>query len=250
MRNFFADEKPPTALQLRGMAKGKVITTPRLATLDFMRMFQNSLKWGTGKDYSSFDSKELLKTCDTVNDGIVQIPQCASVGKPNGCPNLLVLCSDRQSTQFCAMFFLMFKLLLNILFIADPAHVSWRAILDAITKAGYGAAVDTAKAMYNIAYGPFQKSAFYKYLVHAAADISASLKSNDPLLLFFWRGICDDNGWTSDEDVGEAGRDRYLKSLMVLPQQLLKEQRLHRGDSIVLSRLTCFGISIVTPSFF
>lgn len=75
--------------------------------------------------------------------------------------------------------------------------------------------------LYNIAYGPFQRSAFFKLLQEASLDISASMGCNDALLLLYWPSICEDLNYTGDATNDEA-RKRYLKDLPAMAPGCIK----------------------------
>ncbi len=153
LATFFKQIPGETAKDKRRRLARVHVTAPRIATLDLARVLENALRGGTGKCLKDFDSAHLLPTV-TIVDGVVQIPACASVRLANQCPNLLTMCGDRQSSQLACMVFLIYKLKLNCVFIPDPAHLGWRALLEALTRSGYLAVMDTAELIDNIAYGP------------------------------------------------------------------------------------------------
>lgn len=116
----------------------------------------------------------------------------------------------------------MMHLGLNVVFICDPSHAGWRCAQEALQNAGLLAATSVAQVVFNIAYGPFQRSAFYKILQESAADMSASLGPGDNLVLFYWKEICEDFGWSAPEQMDQAARRAYISSLTELAPAAMK----------------------------
>ena len=172
------------------------------------------MRKGTGKEFATYDNKADLDKAKIV-DGRVEFEDgCAKIPCNGTILNTMVMCSDRQSEQMCGGNFLMFALLLNFVFICDPAHCGWRALLEALVRSGFMAVASVAQLIYNIAYGPFQRSAFFNYLKDACADISASMKADDPLLVYFWPWIVQDLGWAEHNLDNKEGRTRFLELLL------------------------------------
>ncbi len=74
------------------------------------------------------------------------------------------MCTDQCSTQLCPTAYTMHKLGLNMLHLPDPYHMEWNDIQEACAMSGFKAAVEASLIIFNIAYGPFQKSAFFNDL--------------------------------------------------------------------------------------
>lgn len=187
---------------------------PRLATLDFLRAIEHGMVQATGLKFADFDSKHLLNNAvDDDNHKVVFGPN--DIPNHGKVPRLLTLTSDQQSTQTCAVSFLQFKLGLNVCHHPDPFHLGWNDVLEAVTKSGMQGSVEAALAVYNVAYGPFQKSAFFNYMQEGVHDIAASLGPNDALLMRFWVNICRDEGRTGPE-MGQFARMEWLSQLPTL----------------------------------
>ena len=107
----------------------------------------------------------------------------------------------RWSFQSCVLNFLKYKLRLNVVGFPDPSHLSWRAVLNGLTKAGWYHVPRVGQVIYNVAYGRFQRSAFYQQPKQSCMDISECVGPNDALLLCHWPWVCTDNGWFRDEEV-------------------------------------------------
>ena len=106
------------------------------------------------------------------------------------------------------MSFLKYHLKLSVEHMCDPFHASWNATKEAVADAGLlGTLHAGVMTITNLAYGPFQKSAWFRHLQTAAHDISG-LSPNDPLLNFLWPKICQDQGFTQMcEEWRVAGND-------------------------------------------
>lgn len=85
--------------------------------------------------------------------------------------------------------------------------------MEGITKAGYGGTVQAMLCIYNISYGPWQRSAFFRHLQTAAQDMSTSLSPDDALLLRQWPHICAERGWATAAQTGHDAREEFLRSL-------------------------------------
>lgn len=207
----------------------KAVTAPRIASLDWMRALENALRMGINKELRHFEVATLLGDA-TMADGRVRFPEgCPRICSGNTTPNLLVLCSDRQSTQVCSVNYLTYKLGLNLVFICDPAHAGWRAILDGLSRAGFMPAVTVAQLMFNIAYGPFQRSAYFRYIQDACTDISVSIGVHDALLLFFWPRIAAELHWDHPDVCDVEARARFLKALPAMNVSCLKGPKCSTG---------------------
>jgi hypothetical protein len=210
---LFRSQKVQTTAAKLKECKRVNVTIPRLATLDVLRVQEHQLKHGTGKVFADFDNRYLLETAvvDEIH-GIVRIPQGKGNMYADAVPNLLVGTSDRQSQQYCAKWFQENKLQLNTVTFPDPSHCNYNSLLEALAKARYTLVVTVSIMIYNIAYGPFQKSAFFKLLHSGTLDISASLSEDDPLLVHFWPRIREELGY-ENEFAGALGRRRFLDQL-------------------------------------
>ena len=223
----FFSSKRGTGEQKKAATKANTATQPRIATLDWLRTLEHSMYQATGKTLKSFDNNALLATVG-VQGEIVKIPTGPAVMFEDNCPNLLSISTDRQSTQLCGVHFLLFKLRLNVTYICDPAHSNWRSILDGLQAAGLLSVVHVTEVIYNIAYGPLQKSAFFKYLKESSQDISANMHHNDPLLLLLWPRIFEELDWDED-DRGHTGRVKFLKLLPTLAPGDTKGPKASKG---------------------
>lgn len=203
-REFLRQPRDETAKQKAARLRKVRVTLPRLATLDWMRAIEHQLKWACNRSWAFFDSGRFVEDA-TVQGGVVVFPEEAGL-QPGSAAPLMVVTSDSQSTQIAAACFLQRKLGLNYEHLPDPFHASWNACMEGVTKAGYGGTIQAALCIFNIAYGPYQRSAFFKHLQGAAHDLSSSCSANDPLVLHCWPAICRERGMVSAEHTGEAAR--------------------------------------------
>ena len=206
---------------------------PRLTTLDWLRAAEHGMMWATGKRFKDFDMHGLLAWSLEEGSDVVSNPQEA-FGCTDGCPPILVMASDQHSVQSCGMSYLKYHLKLNVEHLPDPHHISWNDIMEACSKSGYHGALHASVIIFNLAYGPFQHSAFFNDLKDAASDISASLGPSDAPLLHFWDGICKGNGWLLDDQCDEQARSNFLQELP------LSESASFKGPKAALSRWYSF----------
>eukprot|EP00971_Amphidinium_carterae_P327320 6458613-Amphidinium_carterae.3 len=215
------DENPVKRRRRLADASWKV---ERLATLDWLRCIESGLRWGSSTSLADFDHSAAVEAAVENAEGGLDFPD----GTPltlGGIPRVLVLVSDQQSTQTCGIHFLQQKLKLLVAHWPDPCHMCWNDITEGITKAGFMGSVQCAMCVFNVAYGPFQKSAFFSDLRNAAADISSNMSSEDSLLLRLWPSICKDAGWREPSEQGADARARWLESLPSLEVASVKGPR-------------------------
>lgn len=184
----------------------------RLASLDWLRAIEHSMIATAAKKFDNFDSRGLLKgyTIDEMEtvrfDG--QDPD-----SPPYVPSLLVMCTDQCSTQLCPTAYTMYHLGLNMLHMPDPYHMEWNDIGEAMAMSGFQPALEASLIIFNLAYGPFQKSAFFNDLKDAAVDCATSMTPNDLLLTKLWPSIMQDHGMPVATSGGEDDRTKFLSTL-------------------------------------
>lgn len=129
----------------------KSVIAPRIASLDRMRRLANMSRQGIGKKLADFEVACLLPD-SVVGEGRVTFPKgCSQIASGNSTPNMLVVCSDRQSNQLCSSNFVIYRAGLNISFICGPAHDGWNAVLEDLTRNGFMAVVVAAQLLFNVA---------------------------------------------------------------------------------------------------
>jgi hypothetical protein len=222
-----------TAAQKKRRLNKVSFSLPRHTTLVWLRALEHGMSWATGKQFKDFDMKDLLACSPEDGSDVVPYP-LEAFGRTHGCPPVLVMTSDQHSVQSAGVSYLKYHLKLNVEHLPDPHHISWNDTMEACSKSGYHGALHASVIIFNLAYGPFQHSAFFNDLKDAASDISASVGPNDALLLHFWDGICKDHGWLLDEDCGEIARARYLQELP------MTESASFKGPKAALSRWYSF----------
>lgn len=224
MRFFKKQEN--TADKKKAGAK-KALTQPRLATLDWLRTTEHSMRQSTSMTFATFSNFSLLEQAE-VQHGRVLFPAASAATSEDWCPSIMVVSSDRCSTQLSAINFLLFKLRISLAFLCDPSHAAWRSVLDGLTQSGYLAVITVAQVLYNVAYGPFQRSSFFRYLSEATSDAAQNMQADDPLLCFFWQRIADDLGWQG-ELRGVRGREQFLSMLEAMEPGSLKGPKASTG---------------------
>lgn len=101
----------------------------------------------------------------------------------------LILCTDQESKQQASAYYLQFEKQLFLIHVPDPGHRgvndTWLALADArLSKAAM-----VHLALYNIKYGPWSKSGFFRKVQECARIVSESLSPNDELLQLFFPQI-------------------------------------------------------------
>lgn len=208
--DFFNKPRLETGGQAKKRKRHQQVTAPRLASLDWMRSVEHGMEWATGKRFSDFQNVGLAESSET-KGGVVELPKLA--GADFGLPPLLAIASDQYSVQLCSIAYMEHALKLNLVHMPDPFHMSWNDVTEACAKAGFQATVQASLVVFNIAYGPFQRGAFFNDLRAASVDIPACLDADDPLLTHLWPAILTDKGMTEADDLGRASRAGFLLDL-------------------------------------
>lgn len=167
----------------------------------------------TGRTLKSFQTMD-PDAAEVKPNGELDLPHPASAAF--GVPPLLTLVSDQQSVQLCSLAYCEYALRLNLVHWPDPFHMAWKDICEACAKSGFQAIVQASLVVFNVAYGPFHRAAFYNDLRGAASDVSVCMSPNDALLIQLWPAImCDVD--VAESDIG--GEDQRAQWLRELPLQ-------------------------------
>jgi hypothetical protein len=97
--------------------------------------------------------------------------------------------------------------------VQDPNHLFNNAPTTGLARAGKAACMKAFASVANIGHGPHWKGQFATEIQEAGIDIAANLSENSPLLLRFWKSICQDRRWYTEEASNAAARRRFLDQL-------------------------------------
>ena len=65
----------------------------------------------------------------------------------------------------------------------------------------------------SLTHGAWVQGSYLRAFRETAADVPKIYDPNSRPVMLFWPWVCDDRGWTSPEDVNEAARLRWLRSI-------------------------------------
>lgn len=191
-KRFAETERDGARAKKRARQEHKV---ERLASLDVLRVWQNSL------------------VCHTTM-GLERWVEVESPA-PGFVPPFLAISQDWSQVQWCPLWFLRNHVRLYIEAVPDATHVRHRNVDLATAMANERVTVAKAHCCNNVRSGPWQGAAYGRDLEDAALAISNNFGPNDPLLLFYWddirRDLCLDAGYE-----GTPGRERFLRELPTL----------------------------------
>lgn len=208
--NFFARPISESAGTAKKRQMIQSVTLPRLASLDWLLSVEHGMSWATGRNFKSFQTAD-PDEAEVKANGELDLPHPASASF--GVPPLLTIVSDQQSAQLCSLAYCEYALRLNIVHWPDPFHISWKDICEACAKSGFQATVQASLVVYNIAYGPYQRAAFFNDLRGAASDVAVCMTPNDALLVKLWPAIMCDAGVADTDMGGEEQRAQWLREL-------------------------------------
>lgn len=217
---FLKEDRPEGPGAKRRRVVREMKTLPKLASLDWLTSVEHLMRGACDRNFEGFANKQYLAS-PVDADGVVQFPPGAV--RP-GCsiPSILVFTTDQHSVQTCSIWYLQSHLELSATHMADPFHASWNSTKEACAAAELQGSLQACVTVCNVAYGPFQSSAFHSKLRTAAMDIATSFSVNDPILNFLWGGIVADKRITDLDSQGPEGRQQFLANLLVSPCASIK----------------------------
>ena len=178
-------------------AQAKRAATPRLQSLDFIRLVHEMLVASTQQGMQHFSKDEMLRAL--AKDEV---------------PKVLVVCCDQVQYQWCGLYELeLGPPSITIAAFRDPCHRAANDSWLALEKANLSKTIVVSILHLNIAYGPFQGAGCMRIIEDAAMEISVAEHADSPLLLRLWRQICLDRGWRAPHEVGPDARSKFLATL-------------------------------------
>ena len=189
----------------------------RLATLNWMLDVNHAMK-PIGRSFASFAPMVQEETVQKLER-----------------PPILILCTDQEATQLAAVAYLKNKKKVFVEHVSDPAHRSHNDASLALSAVGLLKFSAWSLNLYNLRFGPWQKSGSWSSKIQETADqMSKSMSPSDPLLLEFFPDILADDGRGPDENTEEERR-RFLAEL---PQKTCIRTKGIRASSSRFNSLT------------
>lgn len=200
--------EPPTKKCRRAAPR---FCPPRLATLGWLRAVENSLRVMCHMDLSCFLYEGAIASARIEQKKVVfsaDVPLDS-----DGVPAVLTLTTDQHSVQTCGVSFMKYCLRAAVEHIADPFHASWNATLEGASRSGCTGVLRCGVTIANLAYGPFQRSVFFRDMNSSALEMSSSLIVDDLLLNYLWPRIAKDRGLSQVSSMGAESRQAFLDEL-------------------------------------
>ena len=151
-------------------------------------------------------------------------------------PRTLVVCSDQESVQIAALNFARHHRRLFIEHIKDPGHRCWNDTWGALSDSHLAKTAMILLNVYNVKYGPWNKSGWFARVQETAKTLSQQRGPNDPLLQKFFPAILADSRRDESENT-EQERKEFLQSLPTLHASPTKGLRRRRTASSALCML-------------
>ena len=130
-------------------------------------------------------------------------------------PPSLVLSLDWDQKQWCGVWFLRNKLGLCLEAVPDVTHRRSRDLDLAIDESRLKLVVTKGHIANNMCFGPWSGGGAFRDVSETALDLAKNMDADDPLLLFFWKRIMDDQRMSADDDTRD-GRQRFLEKFATL----------------------------------
>lgn len=180
------------------MTKKRAKTIPLLATFDWLRALDNSLRCGLGADGlatfqvegAGFDATD----SDTFN--VDTVP-------------LLTLGMDSESKQRSGFYYMRSRGF-SVVMLQPLHHRKNNDVELALSRAGFMPTMKRRLLIANIAYGPWHTSVFHLYMRDSACDLSTNLSADDGTLLMLWPRICTEKGWAEQHEKGPDARKAFI----------------------------------------
>jgi hypothetical protein len=217
-----ADPTLPTLSQKRKRNEKLLVKAPRLSMVRFMRRVNATLNlhWGSGLE--SLQSSKRLKELQVFDGcrhgfGAKPAPNLKDFGA-EPCPRSFSVSADQEQSQNSAMDWLMdWDKGLNVCGVkfSDWFHRCWNDIKIAVAMSGLEPIYQAAILIFNIGYGPWDTSLFFRQFVAQVETLPAILDSNSPLVIRFWKRHLRLNGLlnSGNELTGPAARKRFIQEL-------------------------------------
>lgn len=213
---FFKRTSEPLEAK-RKRLKAEHRSKPRLASYHWLRSVEHSIMAVTNQGFEQYDNlpglERVLENADQSAEEKMEIRLELSTMPA---PKFLFICMDEEGKQWSSMNYMKNKLLLCVSGLRDPFHRAFNDASLAVKHSGLWATYLHSLLIYNIAWGPWQKCAWWSALKEQASDLAANLGCDDPLLLAMWDKILIDRGHVLDqpEDIrGPAARAAFVREL-------------------------------------
>lgn len=217
---FSTTQRPPTK-----KSRKLFVPPPRLAALEFCRALDNQLRVGADRRLPDF-KVAWAALYERLGDSA---PITAAEFKAL-CP-MLVVAMDQGPPQFAATSFLAWHLDINWVCLWDPAaHRCWNDVKLALSHSKLNGTVYSAMILFNYRTGPWNRSAWFKTVCEVVQDLQSTVDADDPLLLWLWNRIADENHWQEPQERDRAARDRFVGSLPNIRECQTK------GEAVAMSR--------------
>lgn len=215
MRSFFARESTSqTKPKAKGKAKAKASAAKvcRLAALDLLVALDTQVEAIVGVGLAQF-----------VPDLGAALPPYAPHRQ-----KLLTAITDEASSNLALCHWLMWKTQLRMVHMRDPLHREWNDVTDALEKAGLWSVVLLTTVVFNLAYGPWKGSAWWRKLQEGGAELAAAAGVGDQLVEELYEAICQDLGV---EAFGDAERKAEILEFAAAGQLQAR-----KGERVTLRR--------------
>lgn len=170
-----------------------------MASLSWIRDLDNAIFGGTGQRLAAWVPADGRQFSDPL-------------GADEADNGVLSIVMDQLQTQWCAAWFLTYKLGAQMHFFFGPIHRRHNDLNNGLAKAGFFGVCLMRLFELNISYGPWANGANFNQLREQALDLVQAMDPENPILLRLWPMICADRGWYGDE-AGAAARTRYIQEL-------------------------------------
>ena len=141
---------------------------------------------------------------------------------------VLTIVADKASSNLSLFHWLQWKTQLRMVHMRDPLHREWNDVTDALKKAGLWSVVLLTTVVFNLAYGPWKGSAWWRKLQEGGAELAATAGVGDQLLEEFYEPICQDLGV---EAFGDAEHKAEILEFATAGQLQAR-----RGERVTLRR--------------
>lgn len=153
---FFSPQAGETTQQRKVRLRYTTKTKPRLATLHWLQDMSNALA-AIGHSFMQYSGQGSFLKED---------------GPLDKAPRFIMVNTDQEALQLTAMNFLRFGKEVFAERCPDPQHRRSNDTALALAEVGMGARVAFNCTLFNVQYGPFQKSGFHKLLVEVSNEVS------------------------------------------------------------------------------
>ena len=192
-------EAVKTAAKAKSKAKSVYQQPQRVPTFNMIADLENALVAGVGQSFSPWLPEPLEWDADLADDS-------------EKVADIAVINIDECILNLAMENFFKHHMGASMWFRHGRFHRRSNDMMRAIALSRLMGAAQKAIVWLAVTHGAWVQASFLRAFRETAADVPKIYGPNSKPVLLFWPWVCDDRGWTADDEVDEAGWTEPIKS--------------------------------------